>query len=59
MRGGAKGARSTAKDDLRPVLMADRVDRLTLADVVLPRLPGAEESLVLKDVKHLERHGKE
>ena len=47
------------KEDPRPVLMADRVERLTLTDVALPRLPGAEEPLVLKDVKRLERHGSE
>jgi hypothetical protein len=47
------------KDDLRPILMADRVEQLTLTDVALPRLSGAEEPLVLKDVKHLERHSKE
>jgi hypothetical protein len=47
------------KDDLRPVLMADRVERLTLTDVALPRLPKAEEPLALKDVKHVERQGEE
>ena len=50
---------SCMKDDMRPVLMADHVERLMLTDVVLPRLPGADEPLVLKDVKHLERHGKQ
>ena len=33
------------KDDLRPVVIADRVERLTLNDVILPRLPGVEEPL--------------
>ena len=31
---------SCMKDDMRPVLMADHVERLMLTDVVLPRLPG-------------------
>jgi polygalacturonase len=47
------------KEDLRPILMADRVEQLTLTDVSLPRLSRAEEPLVLKDVNHLERHGAE
>lgn len=45
------------KDDMRPVLQADYVDRLTLIDVPLPRAPGAAEPLLLKNVKHVEQRG--
>jgi hypothetical protein len=48
---------SCLKDDLRPVLMADRVERLVLSDVPLPQVPGAEPPLVLNGVKHLDRRG--
>jgi polygalacturonase len=46
---------SCVKPDLRPVLVADRVERLVLSDVPLPQAPGAEPPLVLRDVKHLDR----
>jgi polygalacturonase len=47
---------SCAKEDLRPVLMADSVERLTLSGFTFPRVAGAEEPLALKDVKHVEPH---
>jgi polygalacturonase len=46
---------SCLKDDLRPVLMADRVERLALRDVPLPQAAGAEPPLVLNDVKFVDR----
>lgn len=45
------------KDDLRPVVKAEYVDRLTLVDVPLPRVPRAAEPLLLKNVKHVEQSG--
>jgi polygalacturonase len=46
---------SCRKDDLRPALVADGVERLMLRDVPLPQATGAEPPLVLKDVKRLDR----
>jgi hypothetical protein len=43
-----------AQNDLRPVLIADHVKRLTLSGVTWPRVPGAEEPLVASGVEHLE-----
>ncbi len=41
---------SLAKDDLRPVLMADRVQALTLDNVRFTRVPGVTEPLVTTTV---------
>jgi hypothetical protein len=44
-----------AKDDLRPVLAADGVERLILDGVRFPRVAGVAEPLVFNDVRRLER----
>jgi hypothetical protein len=46
---------SCVKDDFRPVLIADQVERLTLNGVKWPNVRGAEPPLVTSGVAHLER----
>ena len=43
------------KEDLRPVMICDRVDRLTLQDFSFPQPDQADEPIVLNDVKHVQR----
>jgi hypothetical protein len=43
-----------AQDDLRPVLIAQGVECLTLDGFKFPRLPGAAEPLVLTNVAHVQ-----
>ena len=43
------------KEDLRPVIICDRVDRLTLQDFSFPQSDQADEPVVLNDVKHVQR----
>ena len=49
---------SCAKDDLRPVLIGEGVERLTLDNFRFPRVTGAADPLVLKDVGRIE-YGRE
>jgi hypothetical protein len=46
---------SCLQNDLRSVLIADRVQRLTLSGVTWPHVPGADAPLVTSGVEHLER----
>jgi len=46
---------TSAKDDLRSVLIADHVQRLTLSGVTWPHVPGADPPLATSGVEHLER----
>ena len=41
---------SLASDDARPVVHADRVERLTLDSFKFPRLPGVKEAIVTTNV---------
>lgn len=41
---------SLAADDLRPVVHAERVERLTLDNFKFPRLPGVAEPIVTTNV---------
>ena len=45
------------KEDLRPVLICNGVDRLTLEDFSFPQAAQAAEPLVLNDVDHVQRGG--
>jgi hypothetical protein len=45
------------KEDLRPVLICNRVGRLTLEDFSYPQAAQAAEPLVLNDVGHVQRGG--
>jgi hypothetical protein len=48
---------SLGRDDLRPVVLADRVQRLTLDHVRCPRVAGVQEPLVLTNVASVQvRH---
>ncbi|MBN2272468.1 MAG: hypothetical protein JXN61_17785, partial [Sedimentisphaerales bacterium] len=42
-------------EDLRPVMICDRVDRLTLQDLSFPQTDQADEPIILNDVKHVQR----
>ena len=46
---------SCAKEDLRPVLLAEDIERLTLDNVRYPAVPGVAEPLRLKGVKQVDR----
>ena len=50
---------SCVKKDLRPVLIADGVDRLKLDDFRFPRIAGAAGPLVLRNVERIERGDRE
>jgi len=43
------------KEDLRPVMICDRVERLTLQDLSFPQAGQADDPIVLNDVKHVQR----
>jgi hypothetical protein len=47
---------SLAKDDARPVIMAENVARLSLDAVRFPRVPGVANPLVTTNVGKLELH---
>jgi hypothetical protein len=48
---------SCLEDDLRPVLMADGVEKLVLEDFKFPRPAGAAEALMLTNVAQVRTHG--
>ena len=43
------------KEDLRPVMICEKVDRLTLQDFSFPQANQADEPIILNDVNHVQR----
>jgi hypothetical protein len=50
---------SIARNDLRPVIMADHVQRLSLDNVRFPHLPGVPETLITTNVSELNLHDRQ
>jgi polygalacturonase len=48
-----------AKADLRPVLMADRVENLTIDNVRFPRVQGVSEPIVTRQVRELKNSARD